>query len=154
MPFNSQIDITTVKTYTDIYKQLLCYLFRSKDVKPEKRPAYKLTERQRICIKDVQISIKEFVQQKEEQGGDSESRDKEEEEESDEEIKQIGRIQRKILRLWIVLFNQPLQDDEYKSIVISRLAVLGIREDDGQLDTEDYTPKYSAAIKLARLIVV
>jgi hypothetical protein len=29
-----------------------------------------------------------------------------------------------------------------------------MREDDGWLDAEDYTPKYSAVIKLARLIVV
>ncbi|KAH7418916.1 hypothetical protein BKA64DRAFT_614191, partial [Cadophora sp. MPI-SDFR-AT-0126] len=66
----------------------------------------------------------------------------------------MGRIQRKILRLWIALFNQPLQDDEYKSVVISGVAVLGMREDDGWLDAEDYTPKYSAVIKLARLMVV
>jgi len=39
-------------------------------------------------------------------------------------------------------------------VLISRLAVLGIQEDDGWLDAEDYTPKYSAVIKLARLIVV
>lgn len=66
----------------------------------------------------------------------------------------MGRIQRKILRLWIALFNQPLQDDEYNNVVISGLAVLGMREDDGWLDAEDYTPKYSAVIKLARLMVV
>jgi len=34
------------------------------------------------------------------------------------------------------------------------LAVLGMRDDEGWLDAEDYTPKYSAAIKLARLMVV
>ncbi len=50
--------------------------------------------------------------------------------------------------------NQPLQDDEYKSVLISGLAILGMREDDGWLDAEDYTPKYSAVIKLARLMVV
>ena len=50
--------------------------------------------------------------------------------------------------------NQLLQDDEYKSILISRLAVLGIREDKGWLDTEDYIPKYSVVIKLAWLIVI
>jgi hypothetical protein len=66
----------------------------------------------------------------------------------------MGRIQRQILRLWIALLNQPLQDDEYKSVLISGLAVLGMREDDGWLDAEDYTPKYSAVIKLARLMVV
>lgn len=47
-----------------------------------------------------------------------------------------------------------MQDDEYKSIVISGLAVLGMREDNGWLDAEDYTPKYSAVIKLARLMVI
>src|SRR6266536_3642655 len=66
----------------------------------------------------------------------------------------MGRIQRQILRLWIALLNQPLQDDEYKSVLISGLAILGMREDDGWLDAEDYTPKYSAVIKLARLMVV
>ena len=39
-------------------------------------------------------------------------------------------------------------------MLISGLAILGMREDDGWLDTEDYTPKYSAVIKLARLMVV
>lgn len=39
-------------------------------------------------------------------------------------------------------------------MVISRLAVIEIQDDDGWLDTKDYTPKYSAIIKLARLIVV
>jgi hypothetical protein len=102
----------------------------------------------------VWTNIEEFVWWKEEQGGDSGSGRRREEGESDEEIEWMGRIQRQILRLWIALLNQPLQDDEYKSVLISGLAVLGMREDDGWLDAEDYTPKYSAVIKLARLMVV
>ena len=39
-------------------------------------------------------------------------------------------------------------------MLISGLAILGMREDDRWLDTKDYTPKYSAVIKLAWLIVV
>jgi len=66
----------------------------------------------------------------------------------------MGRIQREILRLCIELLNHPLKDNEYKSAMISGLAVLGIRDDDGWLDADDYTPKYLAVIKLARLIVV
>ena len=66
----------------------------------------------------------------------------------------MGRIQRQVLQLWIALLNQPLQDDEYKSVLISGLAVLSIREDNGWLDAEDYTPKYLTVIKLAWLIVV
>jgi hypothetical protein len=107
-----------------------------------------------MYIEDVWTSIEEFVWWKEEQGGDSGSGAEEEEGESDEEIEWMGRIQRQILRLWIALLNQLLQDDEYKSVLISGLAILGMREDDGWLDAEDYTPKYSAVIKLARLMVV
>jgi hypothetical protein len=56
--------------------------------------------------------------------------------------------------LCIALLNQLLQDNKYKNVVISRLAVLGIQADKGWLDAKDYTPKYSAVIKLARLMVV
>ena len=66
----------------------------------------------------------------------------------------MGRIQREILRLCIELLNHPLQDNEYQNVIISALVVMGIRDDDGWLDAEDYTPKYSAIIKLARLMVV
>ena len=54
----------------------------------------------------------------------------------------------------IELLNHPLQDNEYQNVMISGLAIIGIRDDDGWLDAEDYTPKYSAIIKLARLMVV
>jgi hypothetical protein len=107
MPFDSWMDITTVKAYIKVYKQLLRYIFRSKDIEPEKRPGYELTERQQMAIDDVWTNIKEFVWWKEEQGGLG-SGPKEEEGESDEEIKWMGRIQRQILQLWIILLNQPL----------------------------------------------
>src|SRR5580698_10665273 len=74
--------------------------------------------------------------------------------ESDEEIVFIDRIQREVLRFCINLLNHPLKDNEYKSAIISGLAVLGIQDNDGWLDAEDYTLKYSAVIKLARLMVV
>lgn len=67
MPFISWMDITTVKTYTDVCKRLLRYIFQSKDIEPEKRPAYELTERQQKCIEDVWTSIEELVGWKEEQ---------------------------------------------------------------------------------------
>jgi len=56
--------------------------------------------------------------------------------------------------LCIKLLNHSLQDNEYQNVMISGLAIIGIRDDDGWLDAEDYTPKYSAIIKLARLMVV
>ncbi len=103
MPFDSWMDITTVKAYTEVYKQLLRYIFRSKDIEPEKRPGFELTERQKMAIDDVWTNIEEFVWWKEEQGGSGSG--VEEEGESDEEIEWMGRIQRQILRLWIALLN-------------------------------------------------
>ncbi|KFZ17490.1 hypothetical protein V501_01694, partial [Pseudogymnoascus sp. VKM F-4519 (FW-2642)] len=89
-------------------------------------------------------------------GGNSEGAvtDQGEEGESDEEIAFMRRIQREVLRFCIDLLNHPLQDNEYKSVIISGLAVLGIRDDDGWLNAEDYTSKYSAVAKLARMMVV
>jgi hypothetical protein len=53
MPFNSWMDITTVMPYTEVCKQLMRYVFRSKGIKPEKRPGFELTERQQMAIDDV-----------------------------------------------------------------------------------------------------
>lgn len=50
--------------------------------------------------------------------------------------------------------NYLLQDNEYQNVIISILAVIGICNNDGWLDAEDYTLKYSAIIKLAWLIVI
>ena len=115
----------------------------------EKRLAYKLIGRQQTTIHGVKEIINKFQEWKEER-----SMDETKDEESDEEIEFIGRIQREILRLCIELLNHPLKDNEYKSAIISGLAILGIQDDNGWLDVEDYTPKYSAIIKLARLMVV
>ena len=50
--------------------------------------------------------------------------------------------------------NHELGDDEYKSVIISGLAVMGFREDGGWLNAEDYTTKYLGIIKIARMLVV
>jgi hypothetical protein len=51
--FNSWMNIITIKVYTEVYKQLIRYIFRSKDIKPKKQLGYKFTERQQMCIKNV-----------------------------------------------------------------------------------------------------
>jgi hypothetical protein len=58
------------------------------------------------------------------------------------------------LELCIALLNHELGDDEYESVIISGLAVMGFRDDRGWLNAEDYTTKYSGVIKIARMLVV
>lgn len=139
------MDIDTVQRYTQVWKEFLCYIIQAEDEEADKRPAYKLMGRQQIAVYEVQ----RVIDWKEEQPVVKTSDPAREGEESNEEIEFIGRIQREILQLCIKLLGHLLQDNEYKSASISGLAVLGIRDDDGLLDAEDYTPKYSAVIKLA-----
>ena len=74
--------------------------------------------------------------------------------ESEEEIVFIRQIQREVLQFCINLLNYLLQDNEYKSVIISGLAVLDICNNDRWLNAEDYMSKYSAVAKLACIIVV
>jgi hypothetical protein len=57
------------------------------------------------------------------------------------------------LELSIVLLDNQFGDAQYQSAVISGLAVLGLHEGGRWANVEDYTPKLSAVIKLARLMV-
>jgi hypothetical protein len=155
MPFDSWMDITTIERYTEVCRAILCIIFRAEEGLSEKRPPYQLTETQQMNIQHVRISIMKLLEWKEaHEPEDRVSGADKDEEETSEEIEMMGKIQQEILRLWISLLNHPLQDNEYKSALISAMAVLGIREDDGWFDAEDYTPKFSAVIKLSRLMVI
>ena len=54
----------------------------------------------------------------------------------------------------MTLLNHELGDDEYESVIISGLAVMGFHDDGGWSNAEDYTTKYSGVIKIARMLVV
>jgi len=54
----------------------------------------------------------------------------------------------------MTLLNHELGDNEYESVIISGLAVLGFQDDRGWLNAEDYTTKYLGFIKVARMLVI
>jgi hypothetical protein len=66
----------------------------------------------------------------------------------------LERIDQLCLELCMTLLNHELIDDEYESVIISGLAVLGFQGDGGWLNAEDYTTKYSGFIKVARMLVI
>jgi glutamyl/glutaminyl-tRNA synthetase len=49
----------------------------------------------------------------------------------------------------MTLLNHELDDNEYESVIISRLAMMGFHDDRGWLNAKDYTTKYSRFIKIA-----
>ena len=64
-------------------------------------------------------------------------------------------IQRQYLRVCISLLDHQIHSGYYRNAVVSALAVLKIDSDHATwLPAENYTPKLSAVIKLARMMVM
>jgi hypothetical protein len=98
-PFDSWMDITTIRRYTRVWKQVLCYVFQAEDEDIEKRSAYKLRGQQQIAIQQLQAIIQEFQEWKQDQP----INDADEDNELDERIEFIGGIQQEVLQLCIEL---------------------------------------------------
>lgn len=58
------------------------------------------------------------------------------------------------LDMLISMLDHQLKRGHYENALISALVVMGIREDGGWVQITDYTNKYSAVIKVARMLVV
>ena len=54
----------------------------------------------------------------------------------------------------ITLLDHSLPRSSYDSVLLSALAVLGIRDDGGWVGPENYTGYYSAVIKVARMLII
>ena len=52
------------------------------------------------------------------------------------------------------MLDYSLVYTEYDSVIISTIAVMGMKEDGGWIDVEDYTLKYSTFIKIAYILVI
>ncbi|KAF5512737.1 hypothetical protein CGCA056_v012739 [Colletotrichum aenigma] len=54
----------------------------------------------------------------------------------------------------ISMLDHQLKGGDYSSALLSALAVIGIAEDSGWVQITDYTTKYSAVVKVARMLVI
>jgi hypothetical protein len=143
-PFNSRMDKTTFRQYTLYWNQLLSYAVRTDDLDEEKRPKFKLTSKQQDTFDELMDSVDQIVDF---QGG-KEGEDKTVYQELERHV------QHRLLQFCIASLDHYLADNEYQSVIISGLAVLGLQEEGRWANAEDYTPKLSAVIKLARLMVI
>jgi hypothetical protein len=60
MPFESWMDKTTIERYTEVWRQILMFIFRTQRVGVSERPSYRLTSRQEIRFADLKEKIHEF----------------------------------------------------------------------------------------------
>ncbi|KAI8654430.1 hypothetical protein NCS57_01188200 [Fusarium keratoplasticum] len=100
------------------------------------RPKFRLSKRQGDFMDDLADLVEAHVNDPEAQPLDED------------------RVDGLTLQVVIALLDHRLTAGEYRSAIISGLAVMGIRKDGGWMDVLDYTPIYSAVIKVARAMVV
>jgi len=152
MPFNSSMGEDTLKKYRGFWEQLLCYIYRMQEDEQfeEVRPGYQLTRPQQDAF-DALVRAVDDMTDRMEEAGSVEGQERPGGQEEDPTLKRIDKL---CLELCMTLLNHELGDDEYESVIISGLAVLGFRDDGGWLNAEDYTTKYSGVIKIARMLVI
>ncbi|KFZ23682.1 hypothetical protein V502_01840 [Pseudogymnoascus sp. VKM F-4520 (FW-2644)] len=143
-PFNGKMSRNTFRKYTTCWKQLLSYIVRCEDLEDDKQPTFKFTNQQRASLDRLMEAADQLSDYQEEGKSDDDEMCKE---------AQVN-VQQALLRFCIALLDHNLVDNEYQSAIISGLAVLGVREDKGWDNPEDYTPKLSAVIKLSQLMVI
>jgi hypothetical protein len=66
----------------------------------------------------------------------------------------LGPTQQALLRFLISLLNHRISGNDFENAILSGLAVLGLGPVQGWVDALNYTPKLSAVVKLARIMVV
>ncbi|KAI8710673.1 hypothetical protein NCS52_01548100 [Fusarium sp. LHS14.1] len=137
----------TYQKYSRVLQHLMCYLFRLAWLKSGPRLHYRLTEGQAVAMTDAVRTASEMSSV----SGNGQSPD------HSEELKK--RLDDKCLVLMVSLLDHKLYGDVYDSIVISFLAVMGIRRDATSgnaqklFEAAEFTPKLSALIKMGQLLV-
>ncbi|RKK92069.1 hypothetical protein BFJ68_g16007, partial [Fusarium oxysporum] len=137
----------TYKKYSRVLQHLMCYLFRLAWLKGGPKLHYRLTEGQAVAIMDAVHTASEISAT----SGDGQNPDQ------SEELRK--RLDDKCLILMVSLLDHKLYGDVYDSIVVSFLAVMGIRQDVTSSNAQklseaaEFTPKLSALIKIGQLLI-
>ncbi|TVY64128.1 hypothetical protein Focb16_v014221 [Fusarium oxysporum f. sp. cubense] len=145
MPFQGKMEVNAWTKYKDKWRILLCIWVRVEFWDEEDRPKYRMTIGQRKAFELFSRAIHETIT-----GADVVGRWTED------------RVRRSCLDMVIEFLDHRFRNgDHYRSIIISALAIMGLADGGGDMDmvsgwltAMDYTPTYSAVIKVARYLVL
>ncbi|OTB19505.1 hypothetical protein K445DRAFT_8538 [Daldinia sp. EC12] len=133
-PFHVNLQEPTWKRYVGWVGQIVLYLQRTRTWDDEDRPPYVLTPAQ----EDFSRGLDELAQEGAKCGVTDE----------------LARaLDRECLDLWIALLDHALPRSEYHSVLLSALAVMGVRPDYGWVEPANYTQRFAAVLKIARALV-
>lgn len=127
-PFDGRMEASTWDKYTGVWRKMLSFWQRSRAWQEDKRPPYTLTTAQQRYYNDWCRACQDG------QGGET--------------------AKRACVDFLLSLLDHNLGDSTYESSLLSGLAVLGIRQDNAWVDAYNYTPIFSAVLKIARILVL
>ena len=110
-PFDCRLEPRTIERYANLWKRVVAYLFRTQAWPDDDRPPYRLTLRQQAAFAAFRTALLAPARP----GAASLTQ----------------RADRACLDLLVSLLDPPLLDKSYDSVLLSALAVVGIREDGG-----------------------
>ena len=132
-PFDGRMEEDSWERYMEVFRNVLCCIWRTQKRDENEWPAYVFTKKQGRLFDDLEG----MVEGEERQEGDRQAK-----------------VDRACLDFVVSLFDHELKHNAYESALISALAVLGLRGDGGWVSPLDYTTTYSAVIKLGRMLVL
>lgn len=137
-PFNGKMETGSWSKYKEKWRTLLCIWQRVESWEDDKRPPYRMTIKQPEMWNGFSKGVKQVIL-----GSDTTGRYTED------------RLERMCLGVVIGLLDHPLRSgNHYESIIISGLAVIGLEDRGGWVKVTEYTPIYSAVIKVAKYLVL
>lgn len=143
-PFNANIRRDTIRRYRYFWNGIWTYIFRVWQLPPQQRPPFTLTNGQKRLLAEVARVAEGIALSK--RGGSAGA--------GLSPKAQREKLEDAVLDLVIELLDQDLKDNQYRSILVSALAVLSVEEDGSYGDLEDFLPRVSGVIKFARLAVI
>ncbi len=141
--FKGQIEDNIQASYKEVYQKLLYFLYQTQDQDNANQLLYMFIEKQGDLFNAFIDIVNKQVQ--------------------DKDIGRISKAERQAQEGWVdwlyldaivAFFDYQYQDMLYKSVLISRLAVLEICKDSRQVGLGEYIPKYLAIIKIVYILVV
>jgi superfamily II DNA helicase RecQ len=168
-PFEPRMEADSWSRYKGVICKIIRIIYRTKQRPREERPPYTMTSSQQRYWKGFVKACRQYQAAQEyqaamtakEDGGNwgessaSESNGSSTSEDISRQIKESQESCRDMCaRFIIAMLDHALGDHQYDSVLISALAVMGVREDGGWHNALDYTPVLSAVIKVARIVVL
>ena len=141
-PFYARQKVKTIRDYSIVWIKIMRYLWRTSQREESQRPAYALTAAQKKYLGRM-IAKARLQEDRHTYQNNQERQDQQDE------------IEESCLKFWISMLDHELRGDDYKSGIVSGLAVLGLdTEHKGWSSAENFTPKLSALVTVAKAIVV